>query len=180
MGDVEKQLTVKTNEYIDQLFAKDEQKRKFEVSLNDYQEKMQQYQSNNLKFEETIKALEFKISQINNENNKEIKKRDSAIEDIEKQLAVKTNEYNDADEKLIEVTSTAEIYRQKNAKLKMEHKNEVEKFKTDIQKLERYAKQIENEKFEVENYLATKLARTGDSDAKAQKLTEDNLKNKKQ
>ena len=127
------------NENLTQLVANDEHKRKLEVSLNDCREKMHQFYSENLQKEDTIKDLEYKLSQITNENDEVVKKRDSAIEEIMNQLAIKANEYKTTHEKLVEAQSTAEIFAEKNANLKLDHETKTENFQVEIQKLQRYS-----------------------------------------
>ena len=126
-------------ENLTQLVAKDEHKRKLEVSLNHCREKMQQFHSENLQKEDTIKELEYKLSQVTNENDEVVKKRDSAIEEIMNQLAIKSNEYKTTHEKLVEAQSTAEIFAEKNANLKLDHETKTENFQVEIQKLQRYS-----------------------------------------
>ena len=127
------------NENLTQLVANDEHKRKLEVSLNDCREKMHQFHSENLQKEDTIKELEYKLSQVTNENDEVVKKRDSAIEEIMNQLAIKANEYKTTHEKLVEAQSTAEIFAEKNANLKLDHETKTENFQVEIQKLQRYS-----------------------------------------
>ena len=127
------------NENLTQLVANDEHKRKLEVSLNDCREKMHQFHSENLQKEGSIKDLEYKLSQITKENDEVVKKRDSAIEEIMNQLAIKANEYKTTHEKLVEAQSTAEIFAEKNANLKLDHETKIENLQVEIQKLKRYS-----------------------------------------
>ena len=127
------------NENLTQLVANDEHKRKLEVSLNDCREKMHQFHSENLQKEGSIKDLEYKLSQITKENDEVVKKRDSAIEEIMNQLAIKANEYKTTHEKLVEAQSTAEIFAEKNANLKLDHETKIENLQVEIQKLQRYS-----------------------------------------
>ena len=115
----------------------DEHKRKLEVSLNDCREKMHQFHSENLQKEDTIKDLEYKLSQITIENDEVVKRRDSEIEEVMNQLAIKSNEYKTTHEKLVEAQSTAEIFAEKNANLKLDHETKIENFQVEIQKLQR-------------------------------------------
>jgi len=179
------------NENLTQLVANDEHKRKLEVSLNDCREKMHQFHSENLQKEGSIKDLEYKLSQITKENDEVVKKRDSAIEEIMNQLAIKANEYKTTHEKLVEAQSTAEIFAEKNANLKLDHETKIENLQVEIQKLKRHIDQIENEKFNATSDLSTKLARTEEilmeyrtkvniAEEKAQKLTENHHKSRQQ
>ena len=125
------------NENLTQLVATDEHKRKLEVSLNECREKMHQFHSENLQKEDTIKDLEYKLSQITIENDEVVKRRDSEIEEVMNQLAIKSNEYKTTHEKLVEAQSTAEIFAEKNANLKLDHETKIENFQVEIQKLQR-------------------------------------------
>ena len=127
------------NENLTQLVATDEHKRKLEVSLNECREKMHQFHSENLQKEDTIKDLEYKLSQITIENDEVVKRRDSTIEEVMNQLAIKSNEYKTTHEKLVEAQSTAEIFAEKNANLKLDHETKVENMQVEIQKLQRYS-----------------------------------------
>ena len=82
--------------------------------------------------------MEYKLSQITIENDQVVKERDSAIEEIMKQLAIKANEYNATNEKLVEAQSTAEIFAEKNAYLKLDHETRVENLQLEIKKLTRF------------------------------------------
>ena len=135
--DLECKLSQIKNENFPQLVANDELKRKLEASLNDCQEKMHQFHSENLQKEGTIKDLEYKLSQITIENDEVVKRRDSEIEEVMNQLAIKTNEYKTTHEKLVEAQSTAEIFAEKNANLKLDHETKIENFQVEIQKLQR-------------------------------------------
>ena len=125
------------NENLTQLVATDEHKRKLEVSLNECREKMHQFHSEKLQKEDTIKDLEYKLSQITIENDEVVKRRDSEIEEVMNQLAIKSNEYKTTHEKLVEAQSTAEIFAEKNANLKLDHETKIENFQVEIQKLQR-------------------------------------------